>query len=149
MARTEHTFVVEIPFAKEQKCYQEAEYGEITLDFFDFSMKIFKKGGNEPQLYDIIKEDRAVVLFGRYRLPVGLDITHWRPYTLKTVRLSYDEALDEAYAMLECRFSALAADAQLLRKDLHCTVTDDALILTCTVECIENIAVQQEFEITD
>lgn len=148
-ARTEHTFRVEIPLTREEKCYEEAEYSEIGLKFFHFSVKFFKKGGNDDLLCDIIKEDKAVELFDRYRLPVSLLVTKVHPYRLQSVRLTPDEALDAAYAALEEQLSALSTEAQLLKKDVRYAMDGDVLILTCRVECIENIAVQQEFEINE
>ena len=56
---------------------------------------------------------------------------------------------DAAYAALEEQLSALSTEAQLLKKDVRYAMDGDVLILTCRVECIENIAVQQEFEINE
>ena len=45
--------------------------------------------------------------------------------------------------------STMPLMGQLLRKDISTTLTESALILDCTVLCIENIAVQSEFEIVE
>ncbi|MBQ7346954.1 MAG: sporulation protein YqfD [Clostridia bacterium] len=149
LARTEHEFTVEIPLAYEEKVYGEAKCGEIVLNFFDFSLKIFKSTGNDTPQCDIIKEKKNWTLFGRYPLPAGVSVTNELPYTLQTVQRTPEEALDAAYDALEEQLAALSGDVQLLRKDVSTELTDTALILHCTVSCIENIAVQSEFEIIE
>ena len=37
-------------------------------------------------------------------------------------------------------------EAELIRKTVECEITDNAYILYCTVECIEDIAVMREFD---
>jgi len=149
LARTEHQFEIEIPLSYEKKLYGERENREIVLNFFDFSMKIFKNSGNEEVECDIIEEEKNWMLFGRHVLPVSICVTEAIPYRTEAAQRTPEQALELAYDALETRLSAFSEDAQLLRQDVRSEWTDDALILHCTVDCIENIAVQREFEIVD
>ncbi len=149
LARTEHTITVEIPLSYEEKVYSDAKCGEIALNFFDFSMKIFKNTGNLPPTCDIIKEERGAGLFGMHDLPFGLTVTTCYAYTAEQRTRSHEEALVMAYAALEHRLGSLSGVSELLRKDITTRMGDDSLILECTVLCIEDIAVQSEFEITE
>lgn len=149
LARTEHTFTVEIPLQDTQKIYEEPFCNQIFLNFFDFSLKIFKSTGNLPLTCDIIEEERSPLMWGRYPLPLSLSVTTVKPYTEQGFTRTPEEALELAYAELESRLMSLSDDAQLLRKDVTATITETSLILNCTVLCIENIAVQYEFEITE
>lgn len=88
-------------------------------------------------------------MWGRYPLPLSLSVTTVKPYTEQGFTRTPEEALELAYAELENRLMSLSDDAQLLRKDVTATITETSLILNCTVLCIENIAVQYEFEITE
>lgn len=149
MARTEHQFDIEIPFSYEEKLYEERECREIVLNFFDFSMKIFKNSRNEGVECDIIKEEKTWTLFGRYTLPVGVFVTEAIPYRTEAAQRTPEQALDLAYSELESRLSTFSEDVQMLRRDVKSEWTDSSLILHCTVYCIEDIAVQREFEIVD
>ena len=70
-----------------------------------------------------------------------------RYYEEVPARRTPEAALELAYEQLARELGGFSDDTQLLRKDIRTTLTDDALILDCTVLCIENIAVQSEFEI--
>ena len=54
-----------------------------------------------------------------------------------------------AYAELAQSLSAFSEGAQLLEKQIETEWQYGVLILRCTVTCIENIAVQSEFEISE
>ncbi len=149
MARTEHCFTVEIPLAYEQKQTSKPQCAEVRLNFFDFSFKIFKNSGNLPLMCDIIEEEKAVWCPGKYALPIGFTVMTATPYTTSPATRTQDEALQLAYAELDLLLASLSDTAELLRKDITTTLTDDRLILECTVSCIEDIAVQSEFEITE
>ena len=148
-ARTEHTFTVEIPLDYTQKRVQEPIRSEIVLNFFNFSLKIFKNTGNLPPMYDIIEEERSPRVWGDHPLPLSLRVTSVAAYSEETCRRTPEEALALAYDALDEEMLSLAERAQLLRKEITTRLTEDALILDCTVFCIEDIALQSEFEITD
>ena len=148
LARTERTFIVEIPLSYLERVYESPRCDQIDLIFFDFSLKIFKSTGNQGLICDIIKEEKGIDAFGLRALPFGLTVTSALPYTEHEASRTPEEALEMAYAELEHRLSALSDEVQLLRKDISTTLTETSLILSCTVSCIEDIAVQVEFEIT-
>lgn len=147
-ARTEKTFTVEIPLSYEEKIFESTKYREITLHFFDFSLNIFKNSGNSHTTCDIIRDEKSLDAIGLYGVPVGITVLHDLPYSYHRTERTPEQALECAYAELDRRLSVLSQDAQLLSKTIKTTLTDSALILECTVNCLENIAVQSEFEIT-
>lgn len=149
LARTEHSFEVEIPFSYAEKVYDTPQYDEIVLNFFDFSMKIFKNTGNDDIECDIIKKEKIWTLFDRYPLPVSLCVTEAAPYRTETRQRTQEEVLTLAYDALEERLSSFSEGTQLLRQEVVSEWTDTSLILHCTVYCIEDIAVQKEIEIID
>ena len=55
LARTERSFVAEIPFTQSVKQPKETKITEIRLNFFNFSLKIFKSTGNITDSCDIIE----------------------------------------------------------------------------------------------
>ncbi len=149
IARTEHTIRIEIPMSYEKKMYSDARVDEIVLNFFDFSLKIFKSTGNVPPTCDIIKEEKGIFGAWGHDLPFGLCISRLHPYTVETQARTSEEALDAAYARLSHELAALTDTGELLQKQIVTTLGEDSLILECTVLCLEDIAVQYEFEIAE
>ena len=149
LARTERSFSVSVPLADEEKVYEEPKTCEIVLNFFNFSLKIFKSTGNLPITCDIIEEERNICAWGRYPLPVSLTVKKAQPYTERGFTRTTDEALALAYAGLAAELSQLSEEAQILQKNISTTITDTALTLDCSVLCIENIARQVEFDVVE
>ncbi len=148
-ARTEKAFRVEIPLSYEEKVYEPSVCSEICLHFFDFSIKIFKRTGNGEGMCDIIEEEKGPELFGLSALPFGITLEKQLPYTVETRTRTPEEATEAAYAALAHELSALSEETKLLKKSVTLTWSETSLILDCTLECIENIAVQSEFEISE
>ena len=148
LARTERHLRIEIPLSYEEKVYEKGGCDEIYLNFFDFSLKIFKSTGNWDSSCDIIKMDNGISLPGGRILPLGWTVTKRLPYTVQTFHRTHEEATVLAYRQLAWELASLTEDAELLDKRIVATLAEDRVILDCTVKCIENIAVQAELEIT-
>ena len=147
LARVEHRITVEIPLQYLEKQVTEDRISEIELNFFQKKMKIFKSTGNGEGACDIIEEVNGFSKWGLQNLPISFTKYIQRYYEeIPTTRTS-EQALAEAYRVLDERLAELSSDMQLLRKDISTTLTDEALILECTVLVIENIAEQVEFEV--
>jgi len=149
LARTEHSFHIEIPLSYTEKRYTTTEKGEIWLNFFQKSMKIFKSTGNGTGACDIIETVNSFSGLGLKNLPVSITAQTCRYYEEVPAFRTPEQALDLAYARLAAELGRFSGDTQLLRKDVSTTITETALILDCTVLCIENIAQQVEFEIIE
>ncbi len=146
LARTERNLRIEIPLSCQTKSYGEDCLTSLSMNFFDFSFNFYKKGGNGEEMCDIIKEEINFSLFGSYALPFSLTAERAVLYEMQAEQRTEEEASDLAYASLEHALSSLSSDAQLLRKSIVPTLTEDAFILECTVVCIEDIAQQLDFE---
>lgn len=146
LARTERVFHIEIPLSCETKCYGKTQLSSLSMNFFDFFFNFYKKGGNGDEMYDIITEEICFSWFGSHALPFSLTAERAVLYEMQPYRRTAQEASDLAYAALEYALSALSDDAQLLRKSIVPTLTEDAFVLECTVVCIEDIACQLDFE---
>ncbi|MBE6634395.1 MAG: hypothetical protein E7620_08675 [Ruminococcaceae bacterium] len=148
-ARTETDFHVEIPLEYTEKVYLNNEKVEIWMNFFQKSMKIFKSTGKTEGACDIIEKENHFSGLGLRDLPVFFTVQTKRYYEERTVARGYEEAEELAYLELERLLAQMPKDTQLLRKEIRVTVTETAVILDCRATCIENIAVQQEFEIAE
>ena len=147
MARTERTVEVEIPLSFDKKVYDEPYLQEIELSFFNFSHKIFKNSRNSNILCDIIKYNSNLGQLGNNRLPISLSRIEARPYHIEQCQRSAEEALELCYQELEEQLSSLSGEVQLLQKEIVTRVGESSVVLVCTLTCVENIALVQEFEI--
>lgn len=146
-ARTETEYLIEIPLTYTEKVYDETEKHEIYLNFFENPMKILKSTGNQEGACDIIEKENRLTCFGPNRLPISVTVKTYRPYREVSRTRDHEAARELAYAALEMQLSALSEDTRLLKKDISVTLTEGSLVLRCIALCIENIAVQVEFEV--
>ena len=149
LARTERVYEIEIPLQATEKVYTTEKKSGIWLNFFEKEIKIFKSTGNHIGSCDIIKMNKHFSGPGLENLPLSMTVEICKCYEEVEVHRTPNEALELAYEALSEELGALSGDTQLLRKEIKTTISEDSLILECVVCCIENIAVQTEFEVTD
>ena len=78
---------------------------------------------------------------------MALSRTEVRPYHLEERERRAEEALELCYTELAEQLSSLSGEVQLLQKEIVTEVGESSVVLVCTLTCIENIALVQEFEI--
>ena len=146
-ARTVEEFYIEIPYEYEGKTYTGEGYSNKYLNFFDFSMNISKKGGNEGALYDKISIVEEYSVFGLIETPLSLKTERYLEYETVSMTRTQGEAEELAYFSLEGRLAAMAEDTVLIKKTVTPLIREDRFILHCVIVLIENIARTQEFEV--
>ena len=149
LARTEHTLTVEIPFSDTEKVCYATEKGDVWLNFFAFTGKISENTGNGSADCDIIETVTHPDLWFLQNLPVSLRRETRRLWREETVTRTPEEATGLAYDRLEADLRRLSENAQLLSCKTELVLTDSGVLLECTVSCIEDIAEQVEFDVTD
>lgn len=149
LARTEHTYRIEIPLADVEREYYATEKAALWLIFFGNPVKISENAGNGDRNCDIIEEVIHADRLGLPNLPLS-----WRReirrYWREVERTrTQEEAVALAFDRLAETLRTLSDEVQLLSKRSEVFVTDTAVVLECTVTCIEDIAEQVEFEVID
>jgi len=149
MARTERILCINVPLTYTEKVYDDEKVLDITLNFFDFSMKIFKSTGNVNTPCDIIEKESVPTFFGTHVLPLSLSFTVADCYTEETKTRTAEEAVSQAFSELDSMLAALSAEAEILSKSISQRMEDTGVLLECRLVCVEDIAQQQEFEISE
>ncbi len=149
MARTERVLRIEAPLCYSEKVYGDEKMLSATVDFFDFSMKIFKSTGNTDSACDIIEKEKVPDFVEGHVLPLSVTTQVARFYTEERRERSYADASLAAFSMLEEELSQLSGSVQILSKNIVERMNETGVILECTLVCVEDIAVQQEFEIAE
>lgn len=149
-ARTMREIHIEIPFEYEQKCYDGEVVRQKKLIFFGKSIKFYKNTGFLGSTYDTICNVDRCCLFGAWRLPLWLESTEHRHYSLEVCRHSDEQAMELAYAELEHRLSELRdGGAEILKSEINGQIGESAYVLDCTLTLIENIAETVEFSVSE
>ena len=142
LARTEYIFEAEIPYIYDVREAQKSEICEISIIFFSFRQKFFKKGGFLDSKYDKIYSDIYIYSSGDVTLPIGLAVTRVPMYTESEAKRSPSEAVDLAYFEINRQILASIPEAEILLKSFSGGENSDgtAYRLSCRVECIDDIA---------
>ena len=150
-ALTEYVFEVEIPYEYTVRVPEKKEICEISVFFFGFRQKFFKKGGFLGSEYDKIYSDIYIYSKGGVKVPVGLAVTSCPIYTESTVLRTQKEAADLAYSEINRRILGELPNADIVAKSYDSSESDDgeAYRLVCRVECIDDIALPVPFYINE
>lgn len=140
LARTVRQFTVLQPLSVGDRAFGEAALSALSFNFFGKDIKLFKKSGNSTEKYAIIKRKEQIVLFGEIALPIFIIREYRLPYAEELLSLTEEEAVRAAHLRLRGEMAASLTDAELLRKSFSGEWTDGGYRLTCTVECITDIA---------
>ena len=149
LARTEHAFSVEIPLVYEKKEYVGAPICQKTLIFFEKEIKLFKNSSILGASCDKINYVDTFAAGNGVSLPISVRTERYLCYEYRPDTRDHARAEALAYYELECRIAETLSDAMLLRKNITVTVTDDAYLLNCTVQCLEDIAEVREFSVCE
>ena len=112
---------------------------EITINFFDFSINIFKNYRNLPNGYDIIKSERQLRLFGRISLPISATVRSAHLQREQTVHLSEEETVRLAGVRLRAELSRLMSKGELESLRTVGAFTQEGYVFTAYYEQIRNI----------
>ncbi len=155
-ARTTRVLTVKIPLTYEQKIYKTDAHttnGEIcqekSLIFFGNHIKFSKKTGNMEAFCDTIENEKSWGLVDGVGFPISVRTVWYIPYTVTTATRTLQEAEELAYFELARQIAALPGRAELLNKTVTVRHGEDALTLTCTLTCIEDIGRVRLIEIAN
>lgn len=150
-ALTEYVFEVEIPYEYTVRTPEKKEICEISLIFFGFRQKFFKKGGFLGSEYDKIYSDIYIYSKGGVKVPVGISVVSCPIYTESVAKRTFAEAADMAFAEINRKILAELPDAEIVSKSYEIGETEDlsGYRLVCRVECIDDIAMPVPFYINE
>ena len=146
MARTERVLEVFVPYNDTETVRGEAALSEISLHFFNFSMKIFENCRNETSSCDIIETEKVLPPVGGRTLPVSLTVAMAYPVQEVAIRRSEREAVSLAYEELSRQLAAISSDVTVLSKRVTSSIEGEGVRLCCTLALIEDIARVETFD---
>ena len=141
-ARTEYIFEAEIPYVYPVREAEKSEISEISIIFFSFRQKIFKKGGFSGAKYDKIYSDIYIYSSGDVTVPIGLSVVRVPIFAEGEAKRTSAESVDIAFLEINRMILASIPNAEILSKSFSGGENADgtAYRLECRVECIDDIA---------
>ncbi len=146
LGRVNRSISIEIPFTQTVKEQKDAKLSDFSVNFFGFSINIFRYSGKMPTKYDTIYRRQRITLFNKIKLPIFINREYFCEYYEKEISLSEDEAVKLAFSRLKSELASLTTDCELISKNVTGELKDDAYVLKCEAECIKDVAVPLEFE---
>jgi similar to stage IV sporulation protein len=139
---------IEIVLPRKSCAQTKANRQNIGFDiiFFGKRINICANTGNLPPTYDTIYKIEQLYVGDRVRLPIGIGRTVAVSYIDEEVTLSDQELVSLACRRLEAELALALRQGELVSKKTYGSFTEDAYVLVCEIECLEDIARLVEFE---
>lgn len=114
-AAVSETVEINVPKTEIKKDYGENEKREVSIKIFNFSLKLFKKYGNVGNDCVIIEDREEFVLFGKYRLPIGIKRVYAAKVTEKVREYSEAEMIAIANSRLNVERANRFSSSEILK----------------------------------
>ncbi len=121
----------------------------ITLNFFDFSINIFKNYRNLPTGYDIIESERHLRLFGRITLPISVTVKTAYLRREEPILYSEAEAIRLAGVRLRANLSVLLSGGEMESLRTVGEWQGEEYVLTVHYVQIRNVARLKPIQLTE
>ena len=144
--RVSRDIKIEIPLSQTKKEHKKPKKSNISINFFNFTINIFRYSGKMPIKYDTIYRKEQIVIFDTVKLPIYINSEEFIEYEDVLISISESEAVRLAFSRLEAELCAATSDSDIVSKNIEGYFTDDTYVLTCKAECVKNIAVPLEFQ---
>jgi hypothetical protein len=106
---------VEVKRSEEKKMVKKKRLAKVTLNFFNFSINIFKIYGNLDSECDIIEEKETFSLLGNKKLPFSITKEYLSEYEIYEKVYSDDEITALAGKRLTSRLFSRLVNADLVK----------------------------------
>jgi len=144
LARTWYEVKREVPVKKINRIRTGLEWNRYAVYFLDFKIRL-PSGNNPFELYETNILDKAPVIMNRFKLPFGLIIEKYYELKEEEQVLEPEEARELAHKMAMDKLSEIVPkEAEVVDRQMQVFTSEGKEYLLVTVECTENIAMQQE-----
>ena len=131
----------EIRVQKERKIYS------ISLNFFNFSLNIFKLYRNSTDECDIIDYEKSYSLLDKIKLPFSINVKYITEYCVESAEYSDTEIVNIATARLNSRLASRLVGCDLIKAKTFGDYTDNGYYLCSDVTFLCSVGVTKKFEV--
>ncbi|NLY18570.1 MAG: sporulation protein YqfD [Clostridiaceae bacterium] len=145
IARTWYEIKKEIPGKRVTRVRTGKEFNKYSIYFLDFLIPL-PSGENPFELFETVTYDKTPVIGNRFRLPFGLTVQNFFEVEEQVTELSSEEARELAQAAAVRELNArIPEDAEVVDQQMQITKENRKEYITVIMECVEDIAMEQEF----
>lgn len=142
LARVKREILIEVPLENTVREATGREFSEKYFNFFGISIKIFANTSNLPENCDkIIREDQ-LRFFDAVTVPITVSETVYREYADVPITLTEDEARTEAYKRLRERCAEIAAESELISREINAGLREGVYVIECELTVLRDIALE-------
>ena len=135
---------VKIPFENTKKVYTGRVVREQYYKIYNFPINFLSNSSNLDGLYDTIEKKEMLCLFGISEIPIEITERVHYEYTLQSIRYTYNEASEVAFAQLTEQLTTALYSAELISKKVTTYYDDKYYYIECEIYCLEDIAEEQQ-----
>ena len=129
IGRMSEAVSVEVEREYEKRSVKRKRLNELKINFFDFSINIFKLYGNSMNGCDIIKNVKVFSLFGEKRLPISVSTSYALEYDLMTESYNDTQMVKIASERLSVKMLSMLANADLIKIKTDGEYTDNGYVM--------------------
>ncbi|MBQ3183284.1 MAG: sporulation protein YqfD [Clostridia bacterium] len=146
MATVDAALTVEVPFSYQKQIYTGRCFEEKRIRFFNLTFPYFSDDVPKDINCTSLEEVASAVLFEEIELPLSLEKTAYREYTVKDFVYSEEEAKAAAEALMKRKISKELPNAELISVETSEKTTESSYILTLNIKCRMDITTPAEIE---
>ncbi|MBQ7226493.1 MAG: sporulation protein YqfD [Clostridia bacterium] len=140
---------VEIPLNSTKKVYTGVKYKNKSYKIYNFPLFFSSNYGNQSGFYDTIEKKEKLCFMGIKNIPITVITTACYEYELIDVNLSVEEASQLANIELKNKLDAALCGSTIINKSVSTRCDGERYYLDCELYCLEDIALEQEFFVTE
>ncbi len=142
LARVKREILIEVPLENTVREATGREFSEKYFNFFGISIKIFSNTSNLPENCDKIVREDELRFFDAVTVPITVSETVYREWADVPITLTEAEARKEAYRRLRERCAEIAADSELVSREINAGVRDGVYVIECELTVLRDIALE-------
>ena len=137
----------EIPLVEEVKEENKRQIKSIRLNFFKFSINIFKSYRNFGIKYDIIEKNKEITIDGK-RVPISFTVNYASSFDTMMQAPARDEIILKGSILMNEKINDRLRDSTLLRIKTEAEFTDRAYIICTSFVSVEDISKEMPFSVS-
>lgn len=146
-ARVIRKFTVEVPKVSYEKSYTGRRKLSNSVNFFSKTINLLRNDGNLYDDYDIIENNRQIILFNTFYIPVFYSETSYNEFINVTRELSDEEMVSEAMLEYSKALTEAVGNGELLEKEINSYYENGKYVIECTLVCLDEITSSVEVPI--
>ena len=147
IGRLNEKITVEVDRKYEKATSKEKKLYSLDLNFFKFSINIFKLYGNLTNKCDIIETEKTYSLFGNCRLPFSVSVKYIPEYESAEAEYTDEELVKIASSRLDALTSARLAMSDLVRIRSYGEFIEDGYLICSDIVFLAEVSEQVEFNV--